>query len=111
MAGGRPPRCAILPLGPGPPPHGRGPGMGAAGVYSLARAELGAIERTHRDDGVTIRYLLRAYQTVDGYAAALHLLRRLDGGVDLSAAEHDRLLHPLAFWTIVRREAQANGVD
>jgi peptidoglycan lytic transglycosylase len=83
----------------------------AAGVYSLARGELAAVERNHSDDDTTLRYVLRAYQTVDGYAAALRLLRRLEGGLKLSSAERDRLLHPLAFWTIVRQEASANGVD
>jgi len=83
----------------------------AAGVYTLARAELAAIERMHRDDPATARFLLRAYQTVDGYAAALRLLRRLGDGADLSSAERDRLAYPLAFWTQVRSEATTQGVD
>jgi soluble lytic murein transglycosylase len=83
----------------------------AAGVYSLAREELAAIEREHREDPVTLRALLRAYQEVDGFAAVQRLLRRLGDGAGLSDSERQRLLYPLAFWSIVRREAQDNSVD
>lgn len=83
----------------------------AAGPKDLARDELAAIERTHRNDSATLRYLLHAYQAVDGYADAVRLLRRLGDSVDLPMAERERLLYPLAFWTVVRREADANAVD
>ncbi|HXQ22619.1 MAG TPA: transglycosylase SLT domain-containing protein [Candidatus Acidoferrales bacterium] len=83
----------------------------AAGVDALARRELAALERDAAGDVTTERYILRAYQTVDGYAAALRLLRRLGGSAGLASAERERLLHPLAFWTIVTREARANGID
>ena len=83
----------------------------AAGVYGLAREELAAIERGHREDTVTLRALLRAYQDVDGFAAAQRLLRRLGDGAGLSASERQRLLYPLAFWSIVSREARDNSVD
>jgi soluble lytic murein transglycosylase len=83
----------------------------AAGVYSLAREELAAIEREHRDDTVTLRALLRAYQDVDGFAAAQRLLRRLGDDAGLSDSKRQRLLYPLAFWSIVRREAQDDSVD
>jgi soluble lytic murein transglycosylase len=83
----------------------------AAGVFPLARDELKAIERDRRDDTATLRYLLRAYTTVDGFAAAQSLLRRLGGQTGLSLLERQRLLYPLAFWTIVSRGAQTNAVD
>ncbi|HXQ20297.1 MAG TPA: tetratricopeptide repeat protein [Candidatus Acidoferrales bacterium] len=90
---------------------GRWQELKAAGVYSLARGALAALERSQRDDPATAAYLLRAYQTVDGYAAALHLLHHLDGSADLSSSEREHLLYPLAFWTLVQPAAQANGVD
>ncbi len=105
------------PVTPGPAPTAdsfyvdRWQELKAAGVYGLARGVLAAIERSQRDDPDTLAYLLRAYQTVDGYASALRLLHRLDGNVALSSSERQRLLYPLAFWTIVQREAQANSVD
>jgi soluble lytic murein transglycosylase len=83
----------------------------AAGVYSLAREELAAIERTHRTDTATLRYLLQAFQAVDGYAAAVRLARELHDGAGLSPQERDQFLYPLAFWTTVRRQAEAQGID
>ncbi|HEX7409518.1 MAG TPA: transglycosylase SLT domain-containing protein [Candidatus Binatia bacterium] len=83
----------------------------AAGVYTLARQELKAIERGRRDDIGTMRYLLHAYQAVDGFAAAQHLLQRLGDRAGLSAFERQHLLYPLAFWSIVDREARDNAVD
>jgi len=83
----------------------------AAGVLPLAREELRAVERERPDDVTTQRYLLQAYASVDGYAAAQHLLRRLGSQAGLSAWERQRVLYPLAFWEIVSRGAQANGVD
>jgi soluble lytic murein transglycosylase len=83
----------------------------AAKVYGLAREELAAIERQHREDTVTLRALLGAYQEVDGFAAAQRLLRRLGDGAGLPDSERQRLLYPLAFWDIVSREAQDNSVD
>ncbi|MFQ5666171.1 MAG: transglycosylase SLT domain-containing protein [Candidatus Binatia bacterium] len=83
----------------------------AAGVYPLARRELAAIARDHRREPALMAYLIRAYQTVDGYAAALRLLSRLDDSVALSPFERARLSYPLAFWPIVRREARTHAVD
>jgi soluble lytic murein transglycosylase len=83
----------------------------AAGLYGLAREELAAIERGHREDTVTLRALLRAYLDVDGFAAVQCLLRRLGDGAGLSDSERQRLLYPLAFWSIVSREGQDNSVD
>lgn len=83
----------------------------AAGVHRLAREELAAIEREHREDVITLRSLLRAYQEVDGFAAAQRLLRRLGDGAGLSESERQRLLYPLAFWPSVSRDARQNSVD
>lgn len=83
----------------------------AAGVYSLAREELAAIERGHRDDAATLRALLSAYEDVDGFTAAQRLLRRLGDDAGLAESERQRLLYPLAFWRIVSREAQDNSLD
>ncbi len=83
----------------------------ATGVYSLARDELAAVERAHRADAATLRYLVQAYQAVDGYAPALRLVRRLQDGAGFSPLERDRLLYPLAFWTTVQRDAEAQAVD
>jgi soluble lytic murein transglycosylase len=83
----------------------------ATGVYELARGELAVIERDHGHDTAVTTYLLRAYQTVDGYAAALRLLRRLDGHAGLSPVERERLLYPLAFWSTVSSETHDRGVD
>jgi soluble lytic murein transglycosylase len=83
----------------------------AAGLNGLARGELAATERAYDDDMAVQRYLLRAYPTVDGYAAALRLMRRLGDQADLSPSERQHLLYPLAFWETVRREADGQGVD
>jgi soluble lytic murein transglycosylase len=83
----------------------------AARVYGLARDELAAIERGHREDPITLRELLRAYLDVDGFTAVQRLLRRPGVGAALSDAERQRLLYPLAFWDIVSREARDNSVD
>lgn len=83
----------------------------AAGVYGLGRGELAAIERLHRDDPGMLRFLLRAYPTVDGFAPALRLLRRSGGATDLSDDQRERLLYPLAFWHSVSREARASALD
>jgi soluble lytic murein transglycosylase-like protein/TolA-binding protein len=83
----------------------------ATGIYSLARGELAAVERDHHDDPSTLRYLLGAYQSVDGFSAALRLARRLDDRTGLSPSERERLLYPLAFWTTVQREAETEAVD
>lgn len=83
----------------------------AAGPKELARDELATIERQNQNDTAILRYLLHAYQGVDGYANAVRLLRRLGDSADLPTAERERFLYPPAFWTIVRRAADANGVD
>lgn len=101
----------------GPPPaaeafhFSRWAELRAAGVFPLARDELKAIERERRADAGTLRYLLRAYAAVDGFAAAQSLLRRLGSQAGLSALERQRLLYPLAFWAIVSRGAQTHAVD
>lgn len=83
----------------------------AAGIFALARDELKAVERERRDDLATMRYLLRAYQAVEGFAAAQRVLGRLGEAAGLSHSERQRLLYPLAFWTIVARDAGSNAVD
>jgi soluble lytic murein transglycosylase len=83
----------------------------AAGVHALARKELAATERTYDYDVAVQRYLVRAYQAVDGFAAAQRLARRLGSQSDLSAAEELQLRYPLAFWETVRRASEAQGVD
>ena len=83
----------------------------AAGVKALARRELAAIERDHRHDEPTLTYLLRAYPTVDGYAAAIRLLDRVGRDAALSAAERERLSYPLAFWAMVQPHAQSQRLD
>jgi soluble lytic murein transglycosylase len=83
----------------------------AARVYGLARDELAAIERGHREDPATLRELLHAYLDVDGFTAVQRLLRRLGDGAGLPDSERQRLLYPLAFWDIVSREARDNSVD
>ncbi len=90
---------------------GRWNELRAAGVNALAREELAAIEREHGDDVVTLRALLGAYQTVDGFAAAQRLLRRLGDSAGLSDGERQRLLYPLAFWQLVSRDARDSSVD
>ena len=77
----------------------------------LARKELAATERAYDSDVAVQQYLVRAYQTVDGYAAAQRLARRLGSQADLSPAEEQQLRYPLAFWDTVRRAAEAQGVD
>ena len=83
----------------------------AAGLDELARHELAAAERAHRDDPDTVRYLVRAYPGVGGYAAAVRLVRQLDARAGLSESERERVLYPLAFWADVRREAESQAVD
>jgi soluble lytic murein transglycosylase len=83
----------------------------AAGVNTLARQELAATEREYEYDIAVQRYLVRAYQTVDAYAAALRVSRRLGSQADLSPSEEQQLRYPLAFWDTVRRSADAQDVD
>ena len=83
----------------------------AAGTYSLAREELAAIERGLGDDSITLQALLRAYQEVEGFAAAQRLLRRSGDRAAMSDAERQRLLYPLAFWAAVSRAARESSVD
>jgi soluble lytic murein transglycosylase len=83
----------------------------AAGVDVLARRELAALEREAGGNSSEEQYLLRAYQTVNGYAAAIRLMYRLGKNAALSPAEQRSLLYPLAFWTIVVREARADRLD
>ena len=105
------------PIDPGPAPSAdtfhipRAAELHGAGLYDLARSELGAAERAHRDDPPTLQYLLRAYPSVDGFAAAVRLARQLDARDGLSAAERDRVLYPLAFWASVQREAESQAID
>ena len=83
----------------------------AAGVNTLARHELAATEREYENDVAVQRYLVRAYQTVDAYAAALRVARRLGDQADLSPSEEQQLRYPLAFWEAVRRAADAQDLD
>jgi soluble lytic murein transglycosylase len=112
-------RGAPLPPAPadGPPPPaadpfhlGRAAELRQTGLNELARAELAAVERAH-DDVETLRYLVRAYQTVDGYHAAMRLAGRLGNDAGLSGAERERLRYPLAFWPAVQRLAEEQAVD
>jgi soluble lytic murein transglycosylase len=83
----------------------------AAGISTLARKELAATERAYDYDVGVQRYLVRAYQTVDAYTAALRLARRLGNQADLSPSEEQQLRYPLAFWNTVRHVADAQDVD
>ncbi len=83
----------------------------AAGLPSLARIELAAYERDHRQDVSALRRLLRWYPVVDGEGAAIRLLRRLGGQAGLDAEERQRILYPLGFWPEVRHESTAHGLD
>ena len=82
-----------------------------AGVDDLARGELDAIRRAAGDDPSTAARLVPAYAAVDGYAAALGLLRQPGAGAGLSPPQRQRLLYPLAFWPTVRAAAVDRGVD
>lgn len=79
----------------------------AAGVNDLAREELAAIERDRADDGATSRFLVDAYQTVDGFGRARALASRLGGPV----ATQRQLLYPLAFWAEVSAESSQRRLD
>ena len=114
-AGGRVP-VNVPAVSPGPFPgidtfhSSRAEALRQAGVYDLSRGELAAIEQTSGGDPEIERYLLRAYQSVDGYAAAIRLAQR-SGGASGSADEQQHVLYPLAFWTPVRRDAGAQGIN
>ncbi len=82
----------------------------AAGVPDLARLELTAIEREYGSDPTAQQYLIAAYQTVDGYYAALRLARA-NPAVRRSAEETRRLEYPLAFWSDVSAAAGPQHVD
>jgi soluble lytic murein transglycosylase len=105
-----PPAAAAPPV-PDPFHLVRADELKAAGVRTLARKELAATEREYDYDVAVQRYLVRAYQTVDAYAAALRVARRLGSQADLSASEEQQLRYPLAFWEPVRRAADAQDVD
>ncbi len=90
---------------------GRWNELRAAGVNALAREELAAIEHDHSDDVLTLRALLDAYRTVDGFAAAQRLLKRLGDRAELSDTERQRVMYPLAFWPLVSRDSQQSAVD
>jgi len=102
-------------VGPAPPVatfhFSRWGELKAAGLFALAREELRTIERDRGDDLATMRYLLRAYQAVDGFAAAQRLLGRLGGAAGLPEAARRQLQYPLAFWTLVFRAAGSYAVD
>lgn len=82
----------------------------ACGVDSLARLELAAVEREHGDDAAAQRFLVDAYQSVNGYNAAIRLVRA-GAAADLSQDDRRRITHPLAFWPLVRQAADTQGVD
>jgi peptidoglycan lytic transglycosylase len=109
--------AANAPADPGPPPLTdpfhlpRWQELKAAGVFTLARAELAAFEHEHESDSAALQYVFRAYQTIDAYAAVVRLLRRLGDKIELPAAERSQLIYPLAFWATVQREAQGNMVN
>jgi len=105
------PPAAAAPQVPNTFHLGRADELKAAGVNSLARQELAATEREYDSDVAVQRYLVRAYQTVDAYGAALRLARRLGSQADLSPSEEQQLRYPLAFWDTVRRAADAQDLD
>ena len=82
-----------------------------AEVSTFARKELAAVEHAYDDDIGVQRYLVRAYQSVEAYAAAQRVARRLGSQVELSASEEQQLRYPLAFWSTVQRAAAAQDVD
>ena len=69
------------------------------------------MEREYDGDIAVQRYLVRAYEAVDAYAASVRLARRLGDQADLSPSEEQQLRYPLAFWDTVRRAADAQDVD
>ena len=107
--------AAALRVGPPPQVDGfhfsRWEELKAAGIFALAREELKAIERDRPEDLTTMRYLLRAYPTVEGFAAAQRLLGRLGNAAGLADAARQQVQYPLAFWTIVVDAAARHAVD
>jgi len=82
-----------------------------AGVNDLARGELDAVRRANGNDPSTAALLVPAYAAVDGYSAALDLLREPAAAAGLSADQRRRLQYPLAYWQTVRPAAATRGVD
>jgi soluble lytic murein transglycosylase len=100
-----PPHEIGTPPAPADPYHlTRARELRAAGLRLLARAELRAFERSNMQDDALERFLIDAYPAVDGYRDAIHL-------VSARAERDPEVLYPLAFWPLVRREAQASGID
>ena len=85
--------------------------LAKAEVSAFARKELAAVEHAYDYDVAVQRYLVRAYQTVEAYAAAQRVARRLGSQAELSASEEQQLRYPLAFWSTVQRAAAAQDVD
>lgn len=85
--------------------------LGLAGVFDLARAELDALESDNDGDTEVSRFVFAAYQAVDGYANILRRLRKRGLPDSVSGAEGESLLYPLAFWNLVRPQAEAHGLD
>ncbi len=85
--------------------------LGLAKVFDLAAEELDALDEAYPGNRDVDRFVFAAYQVVDGYA---HVLRRLRDGkaaTNLSAAEREQALYPLAFWHIVQPRAEQLGLD
>ncbi|GIW42305.1 MAG: hypothetical protein KatS3mg076_2882 [Candidatus Binatia bacterium] len=77
----------------------------------FAWEELAALRRAARTRS-EILYVLVESLASDDYPGAWALVRRLDGGLGSLPAELGlRLRYPLAFWDVVRREAERHDLD
>jgi len=85
--------------------------LGLAGVFDLACQELDALDRDNDGNREVSRFVFAAYQAVDGYTYVLRRLRKSSGELGLSASERERLLYPLAFWSIVQPQGDRLGID
>ncbi|HYD47637.1 MAG TPA: transglycosylase SLT domain-containing protein [Terriglobales bacterium] len=81
----------------------------AAGLRQYARGELDAIADQASGPGDTL-FLLRAYQATDGHGRAIRMAQKLGAG-RVGSADYQSILYPLAFWTLVQREAEAAAID
>lgn len=100
------------PLLPDPltPSVARWADLHAVGETALACRELRAAEAKGSPSPEFRRFLVEAYAASDGWAAAARLLRT-PSDLILSPEQRQEIASPLAFWSSVRRLADAQGVD
>lgn len=85
--------------------------LAVAGLPSLARVELEAVEERADTDTATRQVLLRAYRSIDRHRDALRLLQKLGANTGLSRTDRKKIYYPLAFWPLVRDAAHARRLD